>query len=370
MHVDLEKNIIGSEDCEFRFGKDSAPAMSFVLNGAEKLRLMPLSFGEFDESSGFVSSLRLHEAQDEHAWSADIKTVIPFGSEPSVSRTMDIFSNCAMITTDVKTTKGISCSDFRVDSLFLPGRWKKAKIISLPENDCRIKEVKGIELDGTEKTIYKSAIPFLAVIFESESGERLEIGTGDDIWRWTSGPRLGGTSSFAIEYSADGIHIDRNILHRNEVSEFPARDWRFRWYFAWDSGKKSGNKITAENKTVSFDAYKSKWPDPAKIVFKNNIRKEVCFCAHISQKRFKKIIRSAAAEKEQTLCFINMEPHVCEENSHTGKTKMDKTLHWDMMKILDLRLWAEKQLRKTDSFLKIELPAESIFREFPSSMNS
>ena len=365
MHVDLEKNIIGGEEAELRFGKENAPSFSFYLNGAERLRLMPLSFGEFDESSGFVSALKLHEAQDASSWSADTKSIIPFGPEPSVSRTMEIFANCALVTTDIKTTKGISCSSFSVDSLNLPGKWKKAGIVRVPESDCRVKDIEWIELDK-KKTVFENAMPFLIAIFESESGERLEVGTGDDIWRWSSAERLGGTSSFTIEYSPEGIMIKRDVLRLDDPAAFPARDWRFKWYFAWDSGKKSGQPAAVENAGTVFDTRKSRWPDPAKIIFGGNIRKEVCFCAHISQKRFKKIVRSASEQSGQTVKFVNIEPHLCEENSHTGKANMEKTLHWDMMKILDLRLWAEKQLRKTDSRLVLELPEDSVFKLMPS----
>ena len=366
MHVDLEKNIIGGEEAEFRFSNTSAPAMNFHLNGAERLRLMPLSFGEFDESSGFISTLKLHEAQDEASWSADTKSVIPFGPEPSVSRTVEIFSNCALVTTDISTTKGISCPEFSVDSLFLPGTWKKVGIIRVSGSDCHIKDITWTELDKAA-TVYEDTVPFLVAIFESESGERLEIGTGDDIWRWTSAERLGGTSSFEIKYSPEGLHIKRNVLQLADPSTFPARNWRFKWYFAWDSGKKLQQTAENENVEPAFDARKSKWPDPAKIVFDGNIRKEVCFCAHISQKRFKKIIRAASDQNGgNTVKFVNIEPHLCEENSHTGKVNMEKTLHWDMMKILDLRLWAEKQLRKTGSTLRLELPEDSIFKSMPS----
>ncbi|OGV34345.1 MAG: hypothetical protein A2020_04680 [Lentisphaerae bacterium GWF2_45_14] len=366
MHVNLEENTIGGEDAEFRFSSERAPAMNFYLNGAERLRLMPLSFGEFDESSGFISDLKLHEAQDESSWSADTKSIIPFGPEPSISRSIEIFSNCAMVTTDIKTTKGISCSDFSVDNLFLPGAWKKAGIISIPESDCRIKDILWVDLDTTKKTIYESDKPFLTAVFESETGEQIETGTGDDIWRWSSGARLGGSSSFTIEHSPEGIHIKRNVLHLEEASEFPARNWRFKWYFAWNSGKTVTPLETDKNAAAAFDACKSRWPDPAKVVFNGNIRKEVCFCAHISQKRFKKTIRSTSGESNVVMNFINMEPHICEDNSHTGKTNMEKTLHWDMMKILDLRLWAERQLRKTGSRLTLEVAEGSIFRYLPS----
>lgn len=365
MHVDLEKNTIGSEDAEFRFSKESAPAFNFYLNGEERLRLMPLSFGEFDESSGFISTLKLHEAQDEASWSADTKSIIPFGPEPSVSRTIEIFANYALVTTDVKTTKGISCSSFGVDSLFLPGTWKTASIIRVSDKDCRIKEIESIDFEKKKK-VYEDGMPFLVAVLESEKGERLEVGTGDDVWRWSSAERLGGTSSFSIEQTKDGVMIKRDVLRLEDPSAFPARDWRFKWYFAWDSGKKATKKAISENAGITFDLRKSKWPDPAKIIFAGQIRKEVCFCAHISQKRFKKIVRSASEQSGQTVKFVNIEPHLCEENSHTGKTNMEKTVHWDMMKMLDLRLWAEKQLRKTDSELILELPEDSIFKSMPS----
>ncbi len=344
---------------------ESVPAsMKFSIRNERVLELRPVSFGTLDESSGIVAKCRMHSSVDNLSAGVGMKTVIPFGGEPVVERNIEFAANHAKIVTDIKTAGRMPAEKFSVDSLFIHGEWKQAAIIPIPSDSHFIPKIEWRELDGD--SIYDSSEPFLVCLLKSEDGKTLEIGTGDDLWRWTpSDVSEGAVSNFKIEKQDNGILISRDILRWEAETEMPSRNWRFKWHFAWSIESNAPN--TPQN-DYEFDFLKSKIPVSTKVQFNGDSRKEICFAAHVTQKRMKKWIRAEASNREgEKISILNLEPHFCESAAHLERAKRETLRHWDIMKIFDFWLWANKQLNKKDNKLFIVPPENSVFRELPSS---
>lgn len=335
------------------FDEKTPAFMKFELSGEPAIELLPVSFGAVNENSGIAEKCRMHETEDGLSRSVEMKTVLPFGSEPSIERNIEFAGNHAKITTDIKTAGKFPASEFSVDSLFLPGKWEKIRLIEIPETHA-IPFPEPQDLPKTDSVLYDSEKPFLAVVLESEKRGKLEIGTGDDLWRWMAAERNfeEAKASFMIEKKDGGILISRKILTWEEEAEMPTQNWRFKWYFSWEESNKKHRQPKEDS---DLDFLKFKLPVSAKIIHKGDARKEICFAAHITQKRMKKWIRAEAAKLNGTNVTVkNLSPHVCESAAHLERARKNILLHWDIMKILDFWLWANHQLAKSDCSLSIE----------------
>jgi hypothetical protein len=335
------------------FDEKTPAFMRFEIEGESFLELIPVSFGTISESSGIQEKCRMHESADGFSCSAEIKTLLPFGAEPTIERNIEFAGNHAKITTDIKTAGKFSADEFSVDNLFLPGKWDNIRIIEIPEAHI-IPSGASQKLSQNGKTVYDSEKPFLTIVLESEERGKLELGTGDDLWRWMAAERNfeEAKASFSIEDKDNGILISRKILTWEEESEMPTQNWRFKWYFSWEKAEDSKQ---AEKAGSEMDFLKFKLPESAKTVHDGNVRKEICFAAHITQKRMKKWIRAEASKHDGiNISIKNLIPHICESAAHLERAKKKELLHWDIMKIFDFWLWANKQLAKSNSSLSIE----------------
>lgn len=351
--------------------------MSFSYKGKPLLEIVPISFGVISECSGITKKIRKHTSIDKLSVSMETKVTLPFGTEPTISRFYEFAFNHCKVTSDIDIRKGINAEKFSIDNLFIPGNWKKAGL--LKESGGGKLEIEWQTLEEG-KIFFESDKTFLSVVFENSDGLLLEIGTGNDLWRWNSASAAGIKSSFRIKKTDKGVTIDRDVFVWDMESPVPHRNWRFHWYFSWmekDALQKKAQPskilpfpekdiIPEKGKTAAYDFSTVNLSDSSKVKHNGNSTKVQCMQASVTQNYMKKIIRSAIQKSDKyKISFCNIAPHVCDDPSHLERPGKDTLSHWDIVSILDYALWANRQIIKGESQLFITPDSENL-KQLPS----
>lgn len=371
--MEQENILVDGGDWQAEFTPQSEAAVLFEF-GECKLNIMPLLIGKVSEAYGIVKKLQHHQTVDDLRQSVNLSMVIPFGAEPNLKRDISFFANHAAISSYIELKGNLKVDRLNIDPLFLPGTWKRIGIINIPVAGEEIQAPQWHELDGSEQVIYDSEIPFLVCLVENQAGEIIEIGTGNDLWRWQSaaGDET-ATGQFTVKSDSAGVAIERNIFVFNEETEMANRPWRFKWYFAWS--KASGaveypevSRPFAANAKFSADADKSSVfdfnsitvPDVSAVIdAAGKTLPAFCLESNMIMKQLRKFIRSAPQHcQDETIIFIGLEPHVCASASHLERRKKEALVHWDIMSLFEFFTWANRQLAKADLRLQI-MPVET-----------
>lgn len=310
----------------------------------------PVSLGNFSEGGGLMAKRQIHHRIDGLGQDCHMETVIPFGSEPIIRRDIDFSDGAMRIVTDVGINSKSSFDNICIDPLVLSGVWNKIAVASVPAPGSPYPEPKWLELDGSDREIYRSSKPFLFCRVMDDSGNFLEIGHGDDLWRWSGAEdHEGVTAEFSINVRDGKIIVGR--IPYIFPPEFPCgnRSWRFKWYMVWNSGFESGNN--------NFEALTI---DPA--VLPDNIfaldfdgkrhSGMICWHAPAWRKAFKKAIRTAAA-RGANVSFDPGKPVFCADASHMERSRKQYLSHWDMMIRLELCQWAKQHLKASGGDFRI-----------------
>lgn len=337
-----------------RFGEPGRDR--FTLQCAEDLFLVSgcCSINDLSEQNALPSRLRPHISEDEKEFSFDSKTVIPFGSEPSVVRKYKMTDRIMHLTTDLVVRvnpgmTGLTAGDFHI-------RGKIAKVLIFG-TDGVLKEAEG-------EIIYEDSVPPLSVIFQSESGAMLELSTGEDVWRWSAAERLGGKSCFRIVKEEIGIRYTRELFRwipQKDVQPPPGRVWRFNALISWCDAK-SARRRPSKPKSV-FDCAASGY---GKGLCKES--GSLCFSANGTINMLKKWLRSNLADLKDgdILLLDNVAPGPCLSAAHQDRPGKKELLHWDLNALLEFKRWAEKQLARSGAVLKIIPAKDSPVKDFPS----
>jgi hypothetical protein len=380
--MEQENICITGKDWQAEFTPQSETAMSFDFSGC-KFNLMPLKFGNISEAYGIAKKFQHHETIDGMRQSVNLSTVIPLGAEPLLRRDVAFFANHATVSSYLELRGNLKIDQMNIDPLFMPGKWQRIGIINIPACGKAIAAPQWYELDGSEQVIYNSQKPFLVCLLENSDGQIIEIGTGNDLWRWQSANRVDGAEAeFTVSVANDGVTIDRKVFSFSEAVEMENRPWRFKWYFAWGNRKDeavefpdnarlfaNNAKFSAEpDKPSIFDFTAINVPDATAVINENNETvSEFCFEAGMFIKQLRKFIRSATQHcSDETITFIGLEPHTCASSSHLERSRKENLIHWDIMSLFDFYDWANRQLVKNDLRLRIMPCSESPIRILPS----
>jgi len=340
----------------------------FEYRGREILHLTPVSSGVIAEAAGIVKKSRIHERVDELSCTFEYENVIPFGTEPLIKRNFEFAANHVKVTFDFDLRRPIALQRIEVDPLFLPGKWKRCCIISELAPGQGIPAIEWQDIAEGMQTLYKSSKPFLLCLVEDFDGRILEIGTGDDLWRWCAAEKIENAhGDYAITATEAGIAITRIPLAFNEKTECGKRNWRFKWYFAWSHiGYKTPVLSRKAVKLSTLDG--DPVPDSALIAVDENkvLPGTFCFQAPAAERRLKKILRSASGRESGEFIFPGIEPYVCCSAAHLDRGNKKSLLHWDMMSILDFYLWGNQQLDQSGSSLTIRADKTSPAMSLPS----
>jgi hypothetical protein len=286
----------------------------------------------------------------------------PFGAGISLRQNIRYAANHARITTDLCWKKGASLKNaVSIGSARLPGKWDALFVLQAdgeapswqaltPGTSCRF-----------------SPLP-LSLVFRNQQGQRLEIGTGDDLWRWQKGllpDKQVDSPCVELSIQPDCILFQR-LVTVNPVEEeyFPeARDYRFTSFLAWSAPAleeksappcepialtvNSGDGLSrkqlldcGDNPCVSIDFTQLELPHQAR----HSLGSGYCWESKITQRSVRRLIRQLAAFSARGFLQINggMTPGLCDDPVHCSRKV--KAAHWDLSAILDLASWMRQCL--------------------------
>jgi hypothetical protein len=354
-HIPLQLNVNEKESCE---------DTTITLKGVE--------LGDLSETTSLPQKAIRHDVMDLNCYTIDTQSIIPFGSEPQITRKFEHLSNIIKVTTDIHVKRPTPAKNFEVDSINLKGKWKKYAIINLKSYQKNNNDIEWIDLSNIDSTtLYSDTKHFHILLLENENHFRFEIGVGFDLWRWNHAtnteiketrdinhPNLepevldDARGNFTIEKINDYIIIKREIITSEKQFDIISHNWRFHWYLAW--GKKSSK--SKNPKTVKLQ--NSKTPELLQTTCLHNKKSK-----NILHKSIRKVMNNL---KNETLELKSLNPHYCTNPSHVSRPKEKEVEHLDITDIMELWLWGSKQLLKKDNKFIITPDENSIFKEFPS----
>ncbi len=366
----VEPLILNGGDWTASFNAVSGQKMVFSCAGREMLTLSGMVFGKIEEASGYCVKCRQHESIDLLNKSAEIVNVIPFGSEPQIVRQFEFAGNHAKITTDFDLKAPMEAGSFEIDNLLAKGSWTRIGILKIgkPLSETSDIEWHAVGSEPSWKLMIED-IP-LVILFEGLDGRKLEIGTGDDVWRWRQTETFPETTaSVVFEKANGGISLRRVFAKWNEAGTIAPRKYRFTWYFAWeipDNEYFTCNpaefmefSFSGKNKIIPAGNKHFKFPDTGipemfSVRFADNTPVAPCFHSSPVSGLFRDWVRSAAVVKDgRPLVLGNLKVSLCDSASHLERPQKQRLLHWNMIRVFDFYLWANKQLRYSESSFHI-----------------
>ncbi len=284
---------------------------------------------------------------------------------PSLRQTIRYAANCARITSDWQWRRGGQIKDAcEQGSFFLPGLWRRLFLFPAP-SALEQGALPGWQELSPHRVLEFSPLPLLAIC-ENDSGQQLEFGLGDDLWRYLQGFVPQAQQILRLTNSDAGLHCQR-CLAVAEPGEEPlqpeAREYRFTSYLAWSapallrpapdhqryrqlSINEQGELVRQElldcgdRPAVSLDFRKLPLPRQAK----RSGDGENCWESKITQRYVRRIIRQLAEWTPAGALLIQagMSPGLCLDGVHCSRR--GSAPHWDLLAILDVASWMRQRL--------------------------
>jgi len=360
------------------FAPGDREKLVFKYAGSELLAISGMSFGKVDESSAYCTKSKKHESTDLLSCSLQTVNVLPFGSEPAITRSCEISGNHAVITTDCDMRHKMEVGAFEVDNLVLKGEWTRVGFVKISNPIPSVGDIEWHDLGkGGGFRLELDQIPLL-MLFERDDKFMLEIGNGDDLWRWLNTLIFPGSSqSVVIESTGGGISLRRIVAKWGNDTIAGSRNYRFSWYFSWEApgmeyfkcGEDAhGNESGKSNAGEYFRFPEGDVPLNLAACHGNRNLGVSCFHSPAVSGIFRSIIRSALGNsRSRNIVIENLTVPLCENAAHLERPQKQVLLHWNMIRIFDQWLWANKQLNNSGaSFYAVPAADGKIFSVLPS----
>ncbi|MDD5698851.1 MAG: hypothetical protein PHH77_09580 [Victivallaceae bacterium] len=323
--------------------------MRFWLGGQLLVELAPAQINQQSEAQSLPRKSRIHRKIDGLSLVYRAAALIPFGPEPEIRREFDFTDGFARIIQDIDPGRAAAAEKLTVDRMSLPGPWRRLAVIRIPEPGKSFPQPEWFDLTAAaDRVCFDESRPFLAVILETPDGKWLEIGTGDDLWRWSIAGGLPGCSAqFSVHTAGRAVELIRTPVWFTAIAEeTPAvqpRAWRFKWYFAW----------TETSVAPAVTGRKQLILDLADYAEKND--GSPCLHGGPLRKQLRHALRSLIANHENTdLVLTGAKPHICAQESHLNRSTGKNSLHWDGWDFMELFLWANRQGLATGCTFRID----------------
>lgn len=378
--------VTNKEKWFFEYKSTNKNVFSFSFAGRDIFESEGVELGFLKETQGITKSVRPHYSEKTKWSSVDSETVLPFGSEPRISRNCEQSSNHFRVTTDVSVLSKIALDSVSVDSLKIKGEWKEIDTYcqkSLESQEI-VKETISV-VDLSSKGIIFDYAP-LAVVFRDENGIEVEVGTGYDLWRWNNSDRFTAKRLFSIKKEKGYFLLNRKPLvwkNEYEISKF---SFRYTWYFSWrksdiedkesSSRRKAetleivNNKLVPANESFTSVANVSLlaiWPESACASNKT----APCFASRQTENLLKRFVRSTLTnnikDREKKLTLRDVDPQICFKASHLERAKLQSFTHWDYFYVMAFWEWANRYLSNSGRNFCITLKNDSILAKLPSA---
>ncbi len=375
MNQSIQKN-----NWELKYSDMKAGEFEFSVDNELFLKLNPVNFGSINEGMGLLKRNREHcYIDDDNAARLEMKSSLPFGAEPKVERDVEFIANHAIVSTKLELKSDFPIKKLEVDNLSIPLIWDEFAIVA----ETQTQNLEKIEWQKIKKedgdilfSLEESPIMFLL----KNDKQILEIGLGDNIWRWKMAKNIKVNSNFKAEIKNNKIELSRGVCEFEEPTVLDVKNLRFKWYFSWNSIKEIaefakppcplpllGDKFKIENNNeIIYKLENEKWNESAKSAMNDNQTDTLCFKSNPVTKQLKKLVRTVASNHSNKKIIIVTEPHFCNNSSHVDRPKKKSLIHWDILEMFDFYFWANRQLNKTDNKLVFSSELNSIWKDIPS----
>ena len=370
----------------FPFELEQSNLIRFTPGNEVSLEMPGCSFGEINESAALNKRWRRHDYMDGFGLWYEQISEIPFGSEPKISRRFDFSGNRCLVATGIILKNGFPVSEISIDPLIIKGNWQKLTLTTFEHESSEFSH-QCFDLSTHQETaspyLVDSDQPFICCLLENDQGERLEIGSGNDLWRWcATGFSPECTASFSIETTPNAVKITRKPL------VFPAerdihRNWRFKWYIAWQGAKSTPVSTDSENREEpallipgkpfpqghggSFILAKP-WPQEGAVSHNAQLLQDrACFKSAFTTRVLRKFIRSRLNRTTaEQLSISGVFPNLCDCAAHLERPGKGQLLHFDLADLMEFHFWANRQLFQTDSAISLNSLRTDEFSSLPS----
>lgn len=328
-----------------------------------------------------------------------------------LKQTHRIAGNAIRATYDLTWPKATPLkSGLELGSMVLAGAWKKYFVVNADSTDAEWIQIP----EELSTPLVIAPIP-AAIVLEDAKGRRLEVGLGDDLWRWQkalNGEFLHATGRLELTRSGNRMTLRRYVAFCDAaaeakaaaalakdprfmpgedgapakevpVSQPEARNYRFTSYLAWSAPEieqdwsvkndartiefdKNGELVRAdleaigESPKLALDMASMPIDDSSRHAGKENAMP--CWQSRKTQSLYRRVIRQLANfSQEGTLVLKNLTPGFCDIAVH--ESRRANAEHWDLPTIIDTLAWTRQILGTGWTILT---PQEGIWKEMPS----
>jgi hypothetical protein len=351
------------------FSSGGTEFMRLRLGSVDAAVLRGMSVDGVHESVSCLSKFKRHDYGNVPGGCVEKLAVLPFGVEPVLERRCEYFGNRIKIVSEADFRGPHALGSLSIDSLEIPGSWRASVV--LPGHRSNLPHLKELDLLAGASLNFENGIP-PAWLFTAEDGTCLEVGSGDDLWRWNSAERLNAQSLFQLKRGDSGYSIVRNVICYEQKTEIQPRKFKFTWYLAWHlpghkyfsadpsaaahdmvlgaPGQMQGDVLTA-------DIRSPEWPQMSHALLNGATSSEgVCFHSDAVWNALRRFVRKAAPPAEsgrRSIVIRGAEPFLCDNASHCGRPEKIRLLHWNVTALMDFKLWAERQLSNSGAHLHL-----------------
>lgn len=283
-----------------------------------KMEFLPGKINGVPEKSSLAEYRRTHVALDGLSGGYELSNRIPFGPEYRFKRTIEMGSGWGTVVCDAAVIGPGNIQSLELAEIVLTGNWAKCLFVKISG------EVESIDITGGMP--FTSPVPWRAVVLENTAGDRFEIGTGDDWWRWV--PEEDANAEFTLEITPEKADFRRKLFDfpvQEEDADAPPvrrKTWRCQWYWAWTPAKMPVcSTAVSAMEDIPDDCCKS----PAfQRAFRNSIRKYTA--------------------KDRVISCKRTSDRFCPDAAHLERPGKKELFHFDRCEALKTFLWANKRI--------------------------
>ncbi len=320
--------------------------------GKPRMRLGRTRCGGFDETGALLKKLRFHSSLDRLSASVETASVIPFGCEYKVARTLEALAGVALWTVDVSAeTRGL-VSAVELEPVSFPGPWKTLEFLVFGEDTFH-----KAELGDAETEFHCGRELIVSIRLTAEDGARIEFNAGGDLWRHRASLHL---PEVAGEYRLAGNAMQ--LVFTRKIFAFPAdatidkRSWRFKNSFAWSLPDDRFDQPGAE---AVLDFAATELPESGRRIHCGGTVEAVpCLTSAVARRMFRDFVRRGG---DGDLRVAGLTAGLCCAAAHLERPGKKELEHFDLDDCIGFYLWGNRQLAKKGHHLRITPAAEGLF---------
>lgn len=345
------------------FSPETKGIGSFKCGDAFKVEMKGAKIGVATEAGALLHRCRKHETLAfKHLWTINTQSKIPMGSEPQIVREWTLAGHLLTVTSDIRIGGKVTLDRLENDSMKIVGQWVHISLLTLDESGEPVWTVYERKT-GENQLIYNQKRPPMAIIVESVKGDKLEICTGEDLWRYTRENDEDNQGFFTLETHSDVLSYTRVLVQWKEPKIVAQRTWRSKWHLAFMPADYRQSLPGSPRANQKININEMAIPATGKSTLSN----EVCVMSDAAQRVLRHEIRRAVATGEKiNIKMQDLSVKLCDCAQHCGRSGDKKMLHWDITEIISFWIWANTQLKKNGGALIIELDKPSFASALPS----